>query len=86
MNCSTGKAVKLLAELTQKLICYISENAGIEIIDAPDGVEIVRRDNCTIILNYNDYAVQTSINGVSPISGAEFNGELEAYGVEFIAD
>ncbi|MCM1048467.1 MAG: beta-galactosidase [Clostridiales bacterium] len=76
----------LEADAMEKLIRHISENAGIEIIDAPDGVEIVRRDNCTIILNYNDYAVKTSLSGISLISGAEFNGEIEAYGVEFIAD
>lgn len=75
----------LETDTLEKLIRYMSENAGIEIIDAPQGVEIVRRDNCTIIMNHNDFAVHTSINGVSLISGGKFNGELEAYGVEFIA-
>lgn len=70
----------------QKLVRYISENAGIKIIDAPRGVEIVKRDNCTIVMNHNDFEAQTGITGKSLISGADFDGALEAYGVEFIAD
>lgn len=70
----------------QKLVRYISENADIKIIDAPRGVEIVKRDNCTIVMNHNDFEAQTGITGKSLISGADFDGALEAYGVEFIAD
>lgn len=70
----------------QELVRYISENAGIKIIDAPRGVEIVKRDNCTIVMNHNDFEAQTGITGKSLISGADFDGALEAYGVEFIAD
>lgn len=70
----------------QKLVRYISENAGIEIIDAPQGVEIVKRDNCTIVMNHNDFEAQTGITGKSLMSGSDFDGVLEAYGVEFIAD
>lgn len=70
----------------QELVRYISENAGIKMIDAPRGVEIVKRDNCTIIMNHNDFETQTGITGKSLISGADFDGALEAYGVEFIAD
>lgn len=70
----------------QELVRYISENAGIKIIDAPRGVEIVKRDNCTIVMNHNDFEAQTGITGKSLISGADFDGALGAYGVEFIAD
>lgn len=70
----------------QKLVRYISENAGIEIIDAPQGVEIVKRDRCTIVMNHNDFETRTGITGKSLISGSDFDGTLEAYGVEFIAD
>lgn len=70
----------------QELVRYISENAGIKIIDAPRGVEIVKRDNCTIVMNHNDFEAQTGITGKSLISGAYFDGALGAYGVEFIAD
>lgn len=76
----------LETDALQKLVRYISENAGIKIIDAPQGAEIVKRDSCTIVMNHNDFEIQTGITGKSLISGADFDGTLEAYGVEFISD
>lgn len=70
----------------KNLIRYISKNAGIKMIEEPHGIEIVQRDNCTVIMNHNNFAVQTSICGKSLISGENFNGRLDAYGVEFIVD
>ena len=53
-------------------------------MDTPEGVEIVRRDGCVIIMNHNDHKIHTGINGTSLISGQNFDGTLEAYGVEWI--
>ena len=73
-------------EALKGFIRYISEKAGIKITDAPDGVEIVHRDQCTIIMNHNDYDVKVSLTGKSLISGDIFNGELKAFGVDFIKE
>lgn len=74
----------LETEAIQQLVRYISENAGIEITGAPEGIEIVCRDNCTIVMNHNDFTVQTAIKGKSLIRGENFNGELAGHGVDFI--
>lgn len=76
----------LETEALEHLVRYISENSGIEITDAPDGVEIVRRGGCIIVMNHNDFAVQTQVVGRSLISDTYFDGRLEGYGVEFIAN
>lgn len=83
-----GKAYYVGCDMEQdalkELIRFISEDAGIAITDEPEGVEIVRRKNCDIVLNYNDYPVQTSIRGNGILGDGAFNGELEAYGVEVV--
>lgn len=74
----------LEADALKKLVRHISEDAGIPITDMPEGVEVLRRSRCTMIMNHNDFAVQTGIKGRSILDGTDFNGSLEAYGVEFI--
>lgn len=76
----------LETEALKSLVRYISENSEIKIVDAPEGVEIVRRGGCIIVMNHNDFPVQTEVKGHSLISDTDFDGRLEAYGVEFISD
>ena len=71
-------------EALGELVRHISERCGIEIVETPSGVEIVQREGCTIIMNHNDCQVQVGLNGKSLVSGQDFNGRLEAYGVEWI--
>ncbi len=74
----------LSEDAMKKLVCLISQTAGIAVANAPDGVEIVQRDKYKIVLNHNEYKVDTGIKGKSLISDTEFNGILEGYGAEFI--
>lgn len=71
-------------EALKTLVRYISENAGIKPFEAPPGIEITVRDKYTIVLNHNDYEVETPVRGKSLISGKTFDGKLDAYGAEFI--
>ncbi len=73
------EAMKHLAEL-------IARSAGVQIENAPRGVEIVRRDGCKIVLNHNENSVDTGITGVSLITGEKFDGTLEGFGAEFIKE
>lgn len=72
-----GAAMKQFAAI-------VAESAGIEIVGAPDGVEIVRRSGCTIVLNHNETAAEVNVRGKSLLSDAEFDGIMEPYGVEVI--
>lgn len=87
-SCGNGKVYYIGCDLEtsalEELVRYISKNAGIEMVDVPEGVEIIHRDSCKIVINYNDYTVEIPIKGKSLISGECFNGELEGYGVDFI--
>lgn len=67
------------------LVRHISAEAGAEMWDAPEGVEIVRRKDHVIVMNHNDYAVQTDVKGRLLPGGGEFDGKLDGYGVEFVA-
>lgn len=78
VGCDLDKgAMKSLVEL-------ISKNAGVETITAPEGVEIVKRDKYTIVLNHNETAVSVPVTGYDMISEAEFDGTLDGYGVVFV--
>lgn len=70
----------------KELVRIVSEDAGIEITDMPDGIEVIKRDGCKILLNHNENNVDTGIKGMSLISDSEFDGVLEGYGVEFIKE
>ena len=69
-----------------ELAALIAKSADIEIINAPKGVEIVKRDGYKIVLNHNESEADTGINGKSLISDTDFDGKLEGYGVEFIKE
>lgn len=70
----------------EELVQYISERTGVEMMQAPKGVEIIRRKGCRIVMNHNDFPVEVPVIGKSLISGNDFDGKLEGYGVEFIED
>lgn len=70
-------AMKSLAEL-------ISKSAGIEPVTAPEGVEIIKRDKYTIVMNHNETDVKIPMTGYDLISEADFDGTLDGYGVVFI--
>lgn len=72
------------AEAMSVLVRHISAEAGIEVLDLPAGVELVRRENCTVLLNHNEEPVETGIEGYSLMSEAEFHGRMEGYGVEVL--
>lgn len=67
-----------------ELVKLISDTAGIKTVAAPKNTEVIKRKNCTILLNHNETAVDMGIKGISLISDTEFDGVLEPYGVEFI--
>ena len=54
-----------------------------EAVDTPNGVEVVKQDDCIIILNHNENEVDTNIKGVSLFDGSEFDGVLDGYGNNF---
>lgn len=68
----------------KELVRIIAKSANVETVDTPNGVEVVKRDDCTIILNHNENEVDTKIKGVSLFDGLEFNGVLDGYGVQFL--
>lgn len=72
------------ASALEETIKYISENAGINTLKMPNGIEIIQRENYKIILNHNDYEIKIPITGLSLLSDTTFNGIIPAYGVEFI--
>lgn len=83
-----GKVYYIGCDLDDKsmkeLVSIISKDAGIEMIEAPEGVEIVKRDGYNIVLNHNEYEVNTGVKGRSLLSDNDFDGILDGYGVEFI--
>lgn len=71
-------------EAVKELVLHISKEANICIPEIPEGVELINRKNCRILLNYNDFSVKTSVKGNSLMTQTEFDGVLPAYGVEFL--
>lgn len=67
------------------LVLHISRDAGIAMLPEIHGVEIVRRENCTILLNHLPTPVQTNIQGTSLLTDQPFTGLLPAYGAEYLA-
>lgn len=68
----------------KELVRIIAKSANVETVDTPNGVEVVKRDDCTIILNHNENEVDTKIKGVSLFDGLKFDGVLDGYGVQFL--
>ena len=69
----------------KELVAIVNKSAGIELVKAPAGVEIVKRGIVTIVLNHNEEAVDLPmVKGRYALTGEEFSGRLEGYGAEFI--
>lgn len=68
----------------KELVRLICDSAGIKTLDAPEGVEIIRRNGCVIVLNHSETAQEVPLSGTSLISGEKFRGTLEPYGAEVI--
>ena len=68
----------------KELVRIIAKSANVETVDTPNGVEVVKQDDCIIILNHNENEVDTNIKGVSLFDGSEFDGVLDGYGVQFL--
>lgn len=68
----------------RQLVVLVSDMAGIGRIEAPKGVEIIRRESCKILLNHNEEEVSVPVQGYSLLQDKEFDGKLEPYGVEFL--
>lgn len=68
----------------RKLTAYIAKRAGIKTTLTAKGVELVDRKNCTFLLNHNDYEVELPFYGKSLLTGKDFEGTLEPYGVEML--
>ena len=83
-----GKVYYVGCDLTEpaqkELVRYISEQAGISPIDAQRGIEIIKREDFTILMNHNDYEETAPVTGTSLITGEKFDGKMRPYGVEFI--
>lgn len=72
----------------KKLVKIISDRAAVEYIKHPDGTEIVKRiinnKEYFMLLNYTNQKMDMGIKGQSLLSGKEFNGILDIYGVEIV--
>ncbi len=78
VGCDLDEAGQLsLAEI-------IAGEAGISVTRLPAGVELVNRKNSRILLNHNEEPVQVKIDGRSLLTGNNFDGRLEGYGVEVL--
>ncbi|MCR4903056.1 MAG: beta-galactosidase [Butyrivibrio sp.] len=71
-------------EALKNLVRMISQDAKVTISEEPEGIEIVYREGCEIILNHNDHDVITSHRGISLLDGEIFDGRLNPYGVEVL--
>lgn len=71
-----------------RLIKEISDDAGAQYLSHPAGTEIVKRmangRAYFMLLNYNAHETDMGIAGKSILNGVDFNGILDAYGVEII--
>lgn len=69
----------------KELVAIINKSAGIELYEAPAGVEVISRGEVTVVLNHNENPVKLeNIKGRNALTGDEFSGEIEGYGAEFI--
>ncbi|MBR0028458.1 MAG: beta-galactosidase [Clostridia bacterium] len=70
----------------KQIVKIISDGAGILAAEMPENVELVRRGDIKILLNHNETEVKTNITGKSLITGTQFNGAIEPYGVAFVKE
>lgn len=62
----------------------IAKEADIVTTKLPKGVELVNRKHCFVLMNHNEEPVQTGIVGKSLLTGKDFAGKLEGFGVEVL--
>ena len=83
-----GKVYYIGCDLDKKVIReiveYVSKDAGVRMSKSMEGVEIIHREDCVIILNHNSYACEVSVKGESAFTGEYFEGPIPGYGVEII--
>lgn len=81
-------ACDLEEDALERLVKIISDDAGAAYIAHPDGTEIIRRHteelDYYMLLNYTDSLKETNITGKSLLTGKDFDGVLDAYGVDII--
>ena len=71
-------------EAMAELVGYINETANVNTVSAPYGVEVIRRNDCTILLNHNEEETEVNVKGYSVLNECEFTGKLDGYGVEVL--
>ncbi|MBQ8821547.1 MAG: beta-galactosidase trimerization domain-containing protein, partial [Lachnospiraceae bacterium] len=83
-----GKVYYIGCDLDRKVIHeiveYVSRDAGVRMSEATAGVEIIHREDCTILLNHNATACEIPVKGESAFTGEYFEGPIPGYGVEII--
>ena len=62
----------------------LAVETDISLDEEPEGIEVVRRRDCTILLNHTDRNMQCFTRGISLLSDKVFDGRLVPYGVEII--
>lgn len=72
-------------QAVKELVRYISQQAGITVTQLPEGIELVQRENCRILMNHNDTEVSADITGRNLLTGEAFDGKLAAYDAVFLA-
>lgn len=68
----------------KELVELISRSAGIDITDAPENVEIIKRQGYTVVLNHNETAVKVPLTGYDLITETKFDGTLVGCGAAFV--
>lgn len=75
-------------EVVEKLVHMISEEAHVQEIPHPEGVEIVKRNanglQYFMLLNHTAEEKEINVRGESLLTGKLFEGKLPMYGVEII--
>ena len=63
------------------LVRLISKKHGIATCDLPDNVERIEKEECIYLLNHNEEAVNVNFSGIDLLTGEEFDGTLDGFGV-----
>ena len=65
----------------KELVRLISEKHGIATYELPDNVERVEKEECIYLLNHNEETVDVNFAGTNLLTGEEFDGTLDGFGV-----
>lgn len=68
----------------KEVIREISSAHSVAMYDLPQNVERVEKGGHVFYLNHNETPVTVPAGGVSALSGKDFDGKLDAYGVEVV--